>query len=183
LEDFNYSYQPSLDRVLITHLATCAFITDASNIVFLGPPGTGETHLAISLGIKACEQGYNVMFKNALDWIRDLEDAQSHGLLNHRLKQLSSIKLLIIDELGYIPLDASAANLLFQLISNRYEHGSVIITSNLEFARWGQTLADPTVAAALIDRLVHHCDIIALKGDSYRTKTRLTTNNKINTQN
>jgi DNA replication protein DnaC len=111
------------------------------------------------------------MFKTALDWITDLAQAHAYGLLATRLHDLDRTQLLIIDELGYIPLDADAANLMSQLISARYETGSVIITSNLEFARWGEALSDPTVAAALIDRLVHHADIIALKGDSYRTRT------------
>jgi DNA replication protein DnaC len=172
LEDFNFDYQPSAPRQLVEHLATSTFIGKADNVVLLGPPGVGKTHLAIALGIKACHHGYSVMFKTALDWITDLSAAHAHGLLATRLHDLDRTQLLIIDELGYIPLDADAANLMFQLISARYETGSVIITSNLEFARWGEALSDPTVAAALIDRLVHHADIIALKGDSYRTRTR-----------
>ncbi len=111
------------------------------------------------------------MFKTANQWIDDLTQAHANGLLATRLTDLNRTEVIIIDELGYIPLNADAANLLFQLVSARYEQASIIITSNLEFARWGETLTDPTVAAALIDRLVHHADIIALKGDSYRTRT------------
>lgn len=174
MEDFNWDWQPTAPRQTIEHLATSTFIGKAGNIVLLGPPGVGKTHLAIGLGIKACQHGYTVIFKTALDWITDLDDAHAHGMLAARLADLNRTSLLIIDELGYIPLNADAANLLFQLISARYETTSIIITSNLDFARWGETLTDPTVAAALIDRLVHHADIIALKGDSYRTRNRRT---------
>jgi len=172
LEDFNYTWQPSAPRQLIDHLATSTFVTARDNVVLLGPPGVGKTHLAIGLGIKAAGHGHTVAFKTAIEWIDELADAHAHGQLAARLHDLDKTDLLIIDELGYIPLDADAANLMFQLVSARYETGSIIITSNLEFARWGQALSDPTVAAAMIDRLVHHAEIIALKGESYRTRTR-----------
>ncbi len=175
MEDFNWAYQPSAPRQLIEHLATSTFIPKTDNVVLLGPPGVGKTHLAIALGVKACQHGYSVLFKTAIDWIDDLAQAHAHGMLAARLNDLNRTSLLIIDELGYIPLNADAANLMFQLVSARYETGSVIITSNLEFARWGETLADPVIAAALIDRLVHHADIIALKGNSYRTRNHRTT--------
>jgi len=174
LEDFNWSYQPSAPRTTIEHLATSTFVGKADNVVLLGPPGVGKTHLAIALGIKACQHGYPVMFKTAADWVADLADAHAHGMLAARLHDLDRTRLLIVDELGYLPLNADAANLMFQLVSTRYETGSLIITSNLDFARWGETLSDPTIAAALIDRLIHHAEIIALKGDSYRTRNRRT---------
>jgi DNA replication protein DnaC len=172
LEDFNFNQQPSAPRQLIEHLATATFIGKAHNVVFLGPPGVGKTHLAIAIGIKACQQGRSVLFNTAQGWINDLATAHATGRLAARLTELDRTNLIIIDELGYIPLNADAANLLFQLVSARYETSSIIITSNLEFARWGQALSDPTLATALIDRLVHHGEIIALKGDSYRTRNR-----------
>jgi len=172
LDDFDWAWQASAPRQLVEHLATSTFVAKADNVVLLGPPGTGKTHLAIALGLKACQHGCSVLFDTAAGWIDRLAADHAAGRLAARLNDLARTDLLIIDELGYIPLNADAANLMFQLVSARYEAGSLIITSNLEFARWGEALSDPTVAAALIDRLVHHADIIPLKGDSYRTRNR-----------
>jgi len=176
LEDFNWAYQPSAPRQIIEHLATSTFIGKAENVVFLGPPGVGKTHLAIAIGRTACLRNYSVLFKTAIDWVAELSEAHATGMLPAKLQELNKYQLIIIDELGYLPLDADAANLMFQLVSHRYETGSIIVTSNLEFGRWGEPLADPTVAAAMIDRLVHHCEIIPLKGDSYRLKNRMKQN-------
>ena len=131
-------------------------------------PGIGKTHLAIGLGVKAAHAGYSVLFDTASNWITRLADAHQAGRLDAELKKIRRYKLIIIDEVGYIPFDQDAANLFFQLIASRYEQGSIMVTSNLPFGRWGETFADDIVAAAMIDRLVHHADVIALKGDSYR---------------
>lgn len=172
LEDFNFDYQVSAPRELIAHLGTATFIANASNVILLGPPGTGKTHLATGIGIKAAQAGYSVAFDTATGWITRLCHAHDSGQLAGELSRIGRYKLIIIDELGYIPLDADSANLFSQLVSARYETSSIIITSNLPFARWGEALSDPTVAAASIDRLIHHADIIALKGESYRTRNR-----------
>lgn len=170
LEDFTFDHVPQATRDLIAHLGTVTFAAKRENVVLLGPPGTGKTHLAIALGIKAAHASYPVLFDSATGWINRLAAAHTTGNLERELKKLNRYRTLIIDEVGYLPLDASAASLFFQLIAARYETGSVIVTSNLPFARWGETLGDDVVAAATIDRLLHHAHVITLDGDSYRTR-------------
>ncbi|WP_197466816.1 IS21-like element helper ATPase IstB, partial [Tsukamurella pseudospumae] len=142
------------------------------NVILLGPPGIGKTHLAIGLGVKAAQNGYSVLFDTATNWIARLTAAHQAGRLEAELKKIKRYKLIIVDEIGYIPFDPDAANLFFQLVSTRYEQGSIMVTSNLPFGRWGETFSDDIVAAAMIDRLVHHAEVLTLSGDSYRTRSR-----------
>jgi DNA replication protein DnaC len=141
-------------------------------VVFLGPPGTGKTHLAIGLGVRACQAGHRVLFATAAEWVARLAEAHAQGRLQDELVRLGRYPLLVVDEVGYIPFEAEAANLFFQLVSARYERASLIVTSNKPFGRWGEVFGDDVVAAAMIDRLVHHADVVALKGDSYRLRNR-----------
>jgi DNA replication protein DnaC len=172
LEDFNLDHLPSLRRDVLAHLATGTFVSKADNVILLGPPGIGKTHLAIGLGIKAAHAGHSVLFDTASNWIARLAAAHQAGRLDQELKKIRRYRLIIIDEVGYIPFDQDAANLFFQLIASRYEVGSVMVTSNLPFGRWGETFSDDVVAAAMIDRLVHHAEVLTLTGDSYRTRQR-----------
>jgi DNA replication protein DnaC len=170
MEDFTFEHLPSAPRDVIAHLATTTFVARKENVVLLGPPGTGKTHLAIALAIKAAEATYPVAFDSATGWITRLADAHAHGRLTAELKRLNRFRVLVVDEVGYLPFDTASASLFFQLVASRYETGSVVLTSNLAFSRWGETLGDDVVAAATIDRLVHHAHVIALDGDSYRTR-------------
>ncbi|MDF1490278.1 IS21-like element helper ATPase IstB [Tessaracoccus caeni] len=170
LEDFNVDHQPSLRRDILVHLATTTWITKADNVILLGPPGVSKTHLEIGLGIKAAHAGYPVLFDTATGWVARLQTAHQAGRLETELKRPRRYRLLIIDEVGYLPFDADAANLFFQLVASRYEQGSILVTSNMPFGRWGEIVSDDIVAAAIIDRLVHHAEVLTLTGDSYRTR-------------
>lgn len=172
LEDFDFEHARGLPRDQIAHLGTLDFVTARENVVFLGPPGTGKTHLATGIAVRACQAGHRVMFATASEWVDRLATAHHDGRLQDELRRLGRYPLLVIDEVGYIPFEPEAANLFFQLVSARYERASLIVTSNKPFGRWGEVFGDDTVAAAMIDRLVHHADVIALKGDSYRLKNR-----------
>ncbi len=135
-------------------------------------PGTGKTHLATGLAIRACQAGHRVLFATATEWVTRLADAHHGGRLHDELRRLGRYPLLVVDEVGYVPFEPEAANLFFQLVSSRYERASLIVTSNKPFGRWGEVFGDEVVAAAMIDRLVHHAEVISLKGDSYRLKDR-----------
>jgi len=176
IEDFVFDHQPAVTRDTITHLAGNHYLAEAGNIVLLGPPGTVKTHLAIALGIKAANAGHRVLLATATEWVTRLQTAHQHDRLPAELAKLRRYGLTIVDEVGYIPFEQDAANLFFQLVSSRYEYASLILTSNLPFAKWADVFSDQVVAAAMIDRIVHLADVITLKGSSYRLK-----NNQIET--
>jgi len=172
LDDFDFSFQPSIDKRQIDELATMRFIENAENIVFLGPPGVGKTHLATALGLAAASHRFSTYYINCGQLVEQLKKAHFENRLPDKLKVLAKYKLLIIDEIGYLSMDVEGANLFFQLITRRYEKVSTIFTSNKTFSQWNEVFADLTIASAILDRVLHHCTVIHIKGDSYRLKER-----------
>ena len=170
LEEFDFSYQPKINEQLIRELASLNFLAETKNILFIGAPGVGKTHLAISLGVKAIQARKRVLFFTADQLTQNLATAEVSGRLGSVLDQLGRVDLLIIDELGYLSLSKQTAKLFFQLISKRYERGSIIVTSNKPFEQWGEIFSDDVVAAAILDRLLHHSYHFLINGKSYRMK-------------
>ena len=170
LESFEFSFQPSIKREQIESLHELGFIDRKENVVLLGPPGVGKTHLAISLAVAAAQRGRRVYYGTLIDLITSLEEAQAAGHLTRRLAVLTHPSLLVVDEIGYLPINHAGAVLFFQLMNRRYEKASTVLTSNKGFEEWGEVLGDDVMAAALIDRVLHHCHLVNIRGNSYRMR-------------
>ena len=173
LEDYDFSFQPELDPRKVKDLATLSFVEAKANAALLGPPGVGKTHIAVALAVAACRAGYSIYFTSLDDMVRNLKAAEVSGRLTRKLPSYLRPAVLAVDEVGYQPLERAEANLVCQVISKRYEKGSIILTSNKTFNEWGQVFGDEVLATAILDRLLHHCDVISINGPSYRLKNRL----------
>lgn len=178
VKDFDFSFQPSVNKEQILDFTTLRFIERKENIVFLGSSGVGKTHLATSIGIAAAKKRTSTYFIKCNDLILNLKKAKLENRLEVRLKHYAKYKLLIIDEIGYLPIDAEDAKLFFQLIDLRYEAKSTILTTNANFRSWGEIFQDPKIASAILDRVLHHATVVNIVGDSYRLKNHIQTENK-----
>ena len=172
IEEYNFNYQPNLNRKEIYNLATCEFIRNKENIAFIGPSGTGKTHLSIAIGINAISQGYSVLFTTVNQMLDELYMARADNSVNKKLKKYISPDLLILDELGLKKLSQNNIDDFYEIISKRYETGSIIVTSNKKFDEWAKIFYDPVLATAILDRFIYHCNFIVIAGESYRMKQR-----------
>jgi DNA replication protein DnaC len=172
IEGFDFSFQPSADERLIRELSTGNFIAHGENVLMFGPPGVGKSHLAIGLGRKVVEQGYTVRFTTATALLAILGKAESEGNLGEKLTEYTKSRLLIIDELGYLPFERRAAHLFFQLVNRRYEKGSLLVTTNQRVSEWGIVFGDEVLATAILDRLLHHSHTLLITGESYRLREK-----------
>jgi len=172
LEQFDFTFQPSVDRKVIRELSGLGFVDRAENVVFLGPPGVGKTHLAIALGVKAIEAGHRVQFVSLETLLTRLTRAKRENRLERQLQQLVYPRVLVLDEMGYLPMNREEASLFFRLLCRRYEKASIIVTSNKSFVDWGDIFNDQVLATAILDRLLHHSTTVNIKGESYRLKEK-----------
>lgn len=172
LEQFDFSFQPSIDRKLIRELSGLGFVERNENVILLGPPGVGKTHLAVALGVKAAEAGHRVLFMTLDKLVTTLVKARQENRLERQLQQLSYPRMLILDEIGYLPMTREEASLFFRLVNRRYERASTVLTSNKSFMDWGEVFGDQVIATAILDRLLHHSSTLNIKGESYRLKDK-----------